>query len=216
MRENCCPLPVPGADPRYRRILWIALVVNAAMFVVELAASAISGSAALAADAVDFAGDAANYGLSLAAIAAGGLWASRAAFAKGLAMGAFGTGVLVFCAWRVVNGAVPEPITMGIVGALALVANLSVAWLLYAYREGDANMRSVWLCSRNDAISNLAVLAAAAGVFGTGSFWPDVMVAALMAALALHSSASILRQARREIDHASPAPGRHSAEPRQG
>ena len=203
MSEHCCPTPAPSADPRYRRILWIALFVNIAMFAVELAASAISGSASLAADAVDFAGDAANYGLSLAAIAAGGAWIARAAFAKGLAMGTFGIGVFAFCAWRIATGAAPEPITMGIIGALALVANLLVAWMLYAYREGDANMRSVWLCSRNDALGNLAVIAAAAGVFGTGSFWPDVAVAALMATLALHSAASILRQSRREIELAS-------------
>jgi Co/Zn/Cd efflux system component len=199
MSEHCCPAPPPSADPRYRRILWIALAVNAAMFLVELGASATSGSAALAADAVDFAGDAANYGLSLAAIAAGGLWASRAAFVKGLAMGSYGIGVLAFCAWRIHLGTPPEPLTMGIIGTLALAANLWVAWLLYAYREGDANMRSVWLCTRNDAISNLAVLAAAVGVFGTGTIWPDVAVAALMASLALYSAFSVIRHARAEL-----------------
>lgn len=199
MSEHCRPAPPPGADPRYRRILWIALAVNAAMFLVELAASATSGSAALAADAVDFAGDAANYGLSLAAIAAGGLWSSRAALVKGLAMGGYGIGVFAFCAWRIHVGTPPEPLTMGIIGTLALAANLWVAWLLYAYREGDANMRSVWLCSRNDAISNLAVLAAAAGVFGTGTFWPDVAVAALMASLALYSAFSVILHARSEL-----------------
>lgn len=199
MSDNCCPAPPPSADPRYRRILWIALAVNAAMFLVELGASATSGSAALAADAVDFAGDAANYGLSLAAIAAGGLWSSRAALVKGLAMGTYGIGVLAFCAWRIHLGTPPEPLTMGIIGTLALVANLWVAWLLYAYREGDANMRSVWLCTRNDAISNLAVLAAAAGVFGTGSFWPDVAVASLMASLALVSASSVIGHARSEL-----------------
>ena len=104
-----------------------------------------------------------------------------------------------FCAWRIVTGAAPEPITMGVIGALALAANLLVAWMLYAYREGDANMRSVWLCTRNDAISNLAVLGAAVGVFGTGTVWPDVAVAMLMASLALWSSFLVLRQARREL-----------------
>lgn len=203
MNDHCCPPPAPGADPRYRKILWTALAVNAAMFAVELAGSAASGSAALAADAIDFAGDAGNYGLSLAAIAAGGLWAPRAALVKGLSMGAFGLGVIAFCVWRIHIGTAPEPITMGIIGTLALAANVWVAWLLYAYREGDANMRSVWLCTRNDAISNLAVLAAAAGVFGTGTFWPDVAVAALMASLALYSAASVLSQARRELQLAN-------------
>jgi len=199
MSEHCCPAPAPSADPRYRRILWIALAVNAAMFLVELVASATSGSAALAADAVDFAGDAGNYGLSLAAIAAGGLWSSRAALVKGVAMGAYGIGVLAFCAWRIHVGMPPEALTMGVIGTLALTANLWVAWLLYAYREGDANMRSVWLCTRNDALSNLAVLAAALGVFGTGAFWPDVAVAALMASLALYSAASVILHARSEL-----------------
>jgi Co/Zn/Cd efflux system component len=199
MSDRCCTQPSSGVDPRYRAILWIALAVNAAMFVVEVLASAASGSAALAADAADFAGDAANYGLSLAAIAAGGAWLSRAALAKGLAMGAYGTGVLVLAGWRLWLGQPPEPIVMGAVGLLALAVNLSVAWLLYAYREGDANMRSVWLCSRNDVLSNVAVLAAAAGVFGTASVWPDVAVAVVMSSLALTSSVSVLRHARREL-----------------
>lgn len=199
MSDACCPPPATSADPRYRRILWIALVVNAAMFLVELAGSAASGSTALAADAIDFAGDAANYGLSLAAIAAGAVWASRTALLKGFGMATFGIGVLALCAWRVWSGVPPEPLTMGIIGTLALAANLWVAWLLYAYREGDANMRSVWLCTRNDAISNLAVLVAAAGVFGTGTVWPDVAVAALMASLALSSAVSVIRSARAEL-----------------
>jgi Co/Zn/Cd efflux system component len=199
MSERCCNHPSSGAGPRYRKTLWIALAVNAAMFLVEVLASAASGSAALAADAADFAGDAANYGLSLAAIAAGGAWLSRAAMVKGLAMGAYGCGVLVLAGWRLWLGQPPEPVVMGAVGLLALAANFGVAWLLYAYREGDANMRSVWLCTRNDVLSNLAVLAAAAGVFGTASVWPDVAVAAVMSSLALSSSVSVLRHAQREL-----------------
>jgi Co/Zn/Cd efflux system component len=197
MSAHCCPTPPAGSG--YRKVLWIALVVNVAMFLVEIAASATSGSAALAADAVDFAGDAANYGLSLAALAAGGLWVSRAALAKGLAMAAYGFGVLAYAGWRLWLGAPPEPITMGVVGALALAANLGVAWLLYAYRNGDANMRSVWLCTRNDAISNLAVLVAAAGVFGTSSVWPDVAVATIMAGLALSSARTVIAGALAEL-----------------
>jgi Co/Zn/Cd efflux system component len=197
MSAACCP--TPPADAGYRKVLWIALAVNAVMFLVEIIASAASGSAALAADAVDFAGDAANYGLSLAAIAAGGLWSSRAALVKGLAMGAYGVGVLAFAGWRLWLGQPPEPFIMGVVGSIALAANLGVAWLLYAYRNGDANMRSVWLCTRNDAISNLAVLAAAAGVFGTASVWPDVAVALLMAGLATSSAAHVVTGARTEL-----------------
>ena len=200
MSDRCCTQPSSGVDPRYRAILWIALAVNAAMFVVEVLASAASGSAALAADAADFAGDAANYGLSLAAIAAGGAWLSRAALAKGLAMGAYGTGVLVLAGWRLWLGQPPEPIVMGAVGLLALAVNLSVAWLLYAYREGDANMRSVWLCTRNDVIGNIAVLAAAAGVFGTGTVWPDVAMAAVLAILGLASGPVVMREALNELN----------------
>jgi Co/Zn/Cd efflux system component len=180
-------------------VLWIALVANAAMFLVEIAASAASGSAALAADAVDFAGDAGNYALSIAALAAGGLWLARAALAKGLAMGAYGVGVLGYAAWRAWLGAPPEPMTMTLVGVLALAANFAVAWLLYAYRDGDANMRAVWLCTRNDVLGNLAVLAAAAGVFGTGTAWPDIAVALIMSAFALHSSVEVVRHARAEL-----------------
>jgi len=197
MSAHCCPTPPAGAG--YRKVLWVALAVNAAMFVVEIAASAVSGSAALAADAVDFAGDAGNYALSIAALAAGGLWVSRAALAKGLAMAAYGIGVLALAGWRLWLGVPPEPMTMGIVGTLALAANLGVAWLLFAYRDGDANMRSVWLCTRNDVLGNLAVLTAAAGVFGSGSVWPDVAVATIMAGLALRSAAEVIRSARAEL-----------------
>lgn len=187
------------AGPGYRKVLWIALAVNAAMFLVEIAAGVSAGSASLAADAADFGGDAANYALSLAAIAAGGLWASRAALAKGVAMGVYGLGVLAYAGWRVVVGAPPEAFTMGAVGTLALCANLFVAWQLYAYREGDANMRSVWLCTRNDVLGNLAVLAAALGVMGTGTVWPDVAVAAVMAALGLHAAREVIVRALTEM-----------------
>ena len=188
-----------SADPRYRRILWIALIVNAAMFVVELGAGTQSGSASLLADAIDFLGDAANYGLSLWVLAMALTWRARAALLKGASMLAFGVFVIGRVAWGVWQGVPPEPFTMGGVGLLALAANLGVAALLYAWREGDANMRSVWLCSRNDAISNLAVMAAALGVFGTASAWPDLAVAAVMATLAVTAGWSVWRQARHEL-----------------
>lgn len=189
----------PSNHPRYRRVLWFALVINAAMFAVELLGGLHAGSVSLLADAVDFFGDAANYGLSLYVLGMAVAWRARAAFLKGLFMGGFGLFVIGQAAWSAWKGWAPEPLTMGAIGALALVANLAVAWMLYAWREGDANMRSVWLCSRNDAIGNLAVMAAALGVFGTGSRWPDLAVAAIMASLALSASASVLAQARREL-----------------
>ena len=188
-------------DPRYQRVLWIALAVNVVMFVVEVAGSYASGSVSLLADSVDFFGDAANYGLTLAVLSMGLAWRARAALVKGISMGAFGVFVLARAAWDVIHGGTPDPVTMGAIGALALAANVGVALLLYRYRSGDANMRSVWLCSRNDAIGNLAVMLAALGVFGTGSQWPDLAVAAIMGALALWASASVMRQSRRELGH---------------
>ena len=187
------------ADGRFRRVLWIALVVNAAMFAVELATAQTASSAALLADSVDFLGDAINYALSLFVLSLSLAARSRAAWLKGASMLLFGAWVIGQLAWHAVNGVVPEPVTMGVVGFLALAANLGVAVLLFAHRDGDSNRRSVWLCTRNDAIGNVAVLAAAAGVFGTGTGWPDVIVAGVMAVLALHSGWQVVRLAAREM-----------------
>jgi len=180
-------------------VLWIALFANAAMFGIELVASVFSGSTALAADAADFLGDSANYALSLGALAIGGAWLSRVALLKGVAMSAYGVGVLAYAGWRAWLGVPPEPLTMGVVGLLALAVNFGVAVLLYRFREGDANMRSVWLCTRNDVIANILVLIAAAGVFSTGTVWPDVGVAAILAVLGLSSGRIVIRQARAEL-----------------
>jgi Co/Zn/Cd efflux system component len=202
MSNHCCASACPPAatrDARYRRILWVALLVNATMFAVELGGGAHAGSASLLADAVDFFGDAANYALSLAVLSMAFAWRARAALLKGACMGVFGLFVLGQTAWNATAGIMPEPVTMGSIGALALLANLGVAALLYAYRSGDANMRSVWLCTRNDAIGNLLVMLAALGVSGSGSGWPDWTVAALMGALALSASVSVIRQARTEL-----------------
>jgi len=180
-------------------VLWIALLANISMFGVELVASVFSGSSALAADAGDFLGDSANYALSLGALALGGVWVPRVALLKGVAMSFYGILVLAYAGWRAWLGAPPEAVTMGVVGFLALAVNFGVAVLLYRFREGDANMRSVWLCTRNDVIANLAVLAAAAGVLGTGSVWPDVAVASILAVLGVTSGRVVLRQARAEL-----------------
>ncbi|BEP96657.1 cation transporter [Acidovorax sp. sif1233] len=188
-----------SADPRYRRILWVALIVNAAMFLLEIGAGLQSGSASLLADAIDFLGDAANYALSLWVLAMALAWRARAALVKGASMLVFGLVVVGRVAWGAWQGIAPEPLTMGSVGLLALAANLGVAVLLYAYREGDANMRSVWLCTRNDVLGNLAVMGAALGVFGTGTAWPDLAVAAVMAWLAITGGWSVIRQARQEL-----------------
>mgnify|MGYP001009117009 CR=1 FL=1 len=186
-------------SPRYRRALWVALILNAVMFFVEIVGGLQSGSVSLLADAVDFAGDAANYGLSLAVLSMGLVWRARAAWVKGVTMGAYGVLVLAKTAWVAAQGIPPEPMTMGLVALLALAVNVGVAIMLYAWRNGDANMRSVWLCSRNDAIGNVAVAIAALGVFGTGSAWPDLLVAGVMATLALTASVTVVRHARAEL-----------------
>lgn len=185
--------------PRYRRVLWVALALNVAMFAVEIGAGFRSGSVSLLADAIDFFGDAANYGVTLAVLSMGLAWRARAAVLKGLSMVGFGLFVAGKTLWSAMQGVPPEALTMGLVGTLALGVNVAVALMLYAFREGDANMRSVWLCSRNDAIGNVAVMLAALGVFGTGTAWPDLAVAAVMAALALSGGWSVLRQARGEL-----------------
>jgi Co/Zn/Cd efflux system component len=191
-------------DPRYRRVLWVALVLNATMFVVELGASWKTGSVSLLADSVDFFGDAGNYALSLAVLGTALSTRAKAALFKAACMCAFGLFVLGKAAWSLQGGLPPEPATMGAVGFVAIAVNGSVALLLYRYRTGDANMRSVWICSRNDALGNVAVMLAALGVFGTGSAWPDLLVAAIMGALALIGSWSVLRQAQVELHHDSP------------
>jgi len=199
MSASCCPPSTPSVDPGYRRVLWIALIVNAAMFAVEVASGIGSGSVSLLADAIDFFGDASNYALSLAVLAMAATVLSRAALVKAACMALFGVFVLGRALWVLLDGSVPEPVTMGVVAIAALVANVGVALLLYRYREGDANMRSVWICSRNDAFGNVAVGLAALGVFGTGSAWPDLAVAAAMAMLALTGAYSVGRQARTEL-----------------
>ena len=193
-------MPAAGGDtPRYRRVLWAALIINAAMFIVEIAAGFQSGSVSLLADAIDFFGDAANYAVTLAVLSMGLVWRARAAVLKAVSMLAFGAFVIGRTIWALTQGTPPEAITMGFIGALALAANLGVAMMLYAFREGDANMRSVWLCSRNDAIGNVAVMIAALGVFGTGTAWPDLAVAAVMATLAITGGWAVLRRARQEL-----------------
>ena len=184
---------------RYRAVLWIVLAINAAMFLIEIIAGLAAGSAALQADALDFFADAANYGISLFVLGLGLHWRARAALLKGASMGLFGLWVIANIVWHMLTGTVPSWSTMGVVGIAALGANLVCLALLYAWRKGDANMRSVWICSRNDVLANIAVLAAAIGVFGTGMGWPDIIVAAVMAVLALQGAVTIIRQARDEV-----------------
>lgn len=203
MGANCCNAASSCAttrlSKRYHKILWLALVVNLGMFAVEIIAGIRADSVSLLADSLDFLGDAANYGISLLVLGMSLTLRARASLFKALCMLVFGVGVLIAAIWHLLSGQVPDAPTMGLVGTLALLANAGVAGLLYAYREGDSNMRSVWLCSRNDALGNIAVLFAALGVFGTGSAWPDLLVASLMAGLAVTSSYQVMRHARQEL-----------------
>ena len=203
MADDCCKAACGTTatlnDPRWRRALWIALGVNAGMFAVEMAAGAAADSRALQADALDFLGDAANYAISLLVAGMALAWRARAALAKGLTLIGLGGWVIITAVLAALGGAAPEPELMGIIGALALAANTGVAIMLYRFRTGDANMRSVWVCSRNDAIGNIAVMAAALGVFGTGTAWPDLIVAALLAVLGISGGIQIVEQARLEL-----------------
>ncbi|MGM0773772.1 MAG: cation transporter [Pseudomonadota bacterium] len=195
-----CSAPEPNSPaPGFRKALWIALWVNLTMFLVEGYASLQSGSVSLLADAIDFFGDSANYLLSLSVLSMGMVWRGRAAMVKGITMTVFGFAVLGRAFWVMQNDITPEPLTMGAVGLLALVANMGVAIMLFRFREGDSDMRSVWLCSRNDAIGNIAVMVAALGVFGTGTAWPDLIVAAIMGSLAITAGTSVMRHARNDI-----------------
>ena len=208
MSASCCSNSAcsgtASLDPTYRRVLWVALVLNAAMFAVEFGASWLSGSVSLLADSIDFFGDAGNYAISLAVLGMSLATRARAALFKAACMGAFGAFVLGKTYWSLQGGTPPEAVTMGAVGLVALAVNAGVAFMLYRFRTGDANMRSVWICSRNDALGNIAVAAAALGVLGTGRAWPDLLVATGMAVLALSGAWTIARQAMQELQSASP------------
>ncbi len=206
MSAACCPPPGPNGNDRasanapiYRRILWAALAINFAMFGVEIAAGIGARSVSLLADSLDFLGDAANYGVSLFVLGMALQWRARASLLKGATMAAFGLWILFVTARHALSGTVPDAPVMGVVGMVALLANCAVAALLYRFREGDSNMASVWICTRNDVIGNLAVMLAALGVFGTGIGWPDFAVGAIMAALALYGAWQIVRHAMAEL-----------------
>lgn len=206
MAERCCTHhQTPAVDPRWRKALWIALVVNAAMFFVELTAGELAESRSLQADALDFFADGANYAISLGVAGMALAWRARAALLKGLSLLVLGGFVLIGAVVAALNGSTPQPSIMTGVGLSALLANLGVALMLYRFRDGDANRRSVWICSRNDAIANIAVVVAAVGVFGTGNAWPDLIVAAIMAALGISGGVKIIRLSVAELTSRSTA-----------
>ncbi|KAB0622305.1 cation transporter [Acinetobacter gandensis] len=199
MACTCSHEPAPKKpDSKFRTALWIALVINFVMFLVELVGGMYAHSSALWADALDFFGDAVNYGVSLAVLGASLYWRASVAFAKGLVMALFGFVVIAKVIYAYVQGIPPEAITMGTIGILALIANIVCAVFLYAFRDGDSNMKSVWLCSRNDVIGNAAVIFAAIGVFGTGSMLPDIIVAVIMAVLGVTGGYQVMKKAQQE------------------
>jgi Co/Zn/Cd efflux system component len=216
MADACCAPPPLKLDPHrgnsaYRRILWIVLAINGLMFLVEIGAGLAAGSASLQADALDFFGDAANYAISLMVVGMALHYRAAAALAKGATMGLFGVWVIGTVIWHLMHGTLPNAFTMGTVGFAALVANAASFGLLWAYREGDANMRSAWICTRNDVLGNLAVLLAAVGVFGTGTGWPDIVVAAIMAGLALQGAIIVIRQSIAELRQPATIPAQYPA-----
>nr|WP_174507077.1 cation diffusion facilitator family transporter [Acinetobacter sp. Marseille-Q1620] len=194
MACSCSHEPVKP-NSKFRTALWIALILNLSMFFVELIGGMYANSVSLWADSLDFFGDAVNYAISLAVLGMSLYWRATVALVKGLTMATFGLVVLIKTLYAYTQGIPPEAITMGVIGILALVVNVIAAVVLYAFREGDSNMQSVWLCSRNDAIGNVAVIFAAIGVFGTGSVLPDLIVALIMASLGLSAGYRIIKTA---------------------
>jgi cation diffusion facilitator family transporter len=198
--SGCCEeKSFDGASSAYRRALYAVIAINAIMFIVEMTAGLMSGSQALKADALDFGGDTATYALSLMVIGASVRTRALASLVKGASLAIIAFAVLVMTIYRVLNGASPEPGTMGLIGFIALLANLTSVFILLRWRDGDSNVRSVWLCSRNDAIGNVGVILAGGLVAFTGSAWPDLVVAVLLASLFLKSASAITLQATREL-----------------
>jgi cation diffusion facilitator family transporter len=190
---------MPANDTAYRRALLIVLFINAAMFAVEGTAGLVGNSVALQADALDFLGDAATYAISLAVLGLALKWRALAALLKGTTMALFGFWVIGAAGYYALTGQTPSAPLMSSIGFAALAANLTSAFVLFRFRAGDSNRRSVWLCTRNDAISNVAVIVAGGAVFATNMGWPDALVGVAMGALALHSAYQVISQARQEL-----------------
>ncbi len=200
MGHDCCAIDHnPTRTAAVRRVLWTVLAINATMFAAEISAGVAAGSLALQADSLDFLGDAATYAVSLFVLSRSLTWRAGAALAKGGAMFAIGLVILASAAIGFTSAEAPAHGTMGLVGSVALAANVACAALLYRFRAAESNLRSAWLCSRNDAVGNVAVLAAAAGVWDTATHWPDLIVGVGMAVLAMVASVQVIRQAVGEL-----------------
>lgn len=199
---TCCEdksCEITAIRERHGRVLWIVLAINASMFLVEGWAGLLAHSTSLLADALDMLGDALVYGFSLFVIARSARWQAGAALAKGGFMLAFGLGVLGEALYKAFHPVMPDVGTMGVIGGIALAANLVCFFLLYRHRDDNLNMSSTWLCSRNDLIANVGVLLAAGGSYLLVSRWPDIVVGAIIASLFLGSAFSVLRQSLRAL-----------------
>lgn len=202
MGAHCCnDVKFDGVDPAYKRVLLVVIAINAFMFLVEMPMGFVGQSQALKADALDFLGDTLTYAISLAVIGKAATLRAKIALLKGVSLAAMGIWVLGSTLYSVFYMPTPAAMIMGSVGFAALAANVISVLLLMRFKDGDANVRSVWLCSRNDAIGNIMVMVAASGVWLSGTGWPDLIVAAFMASLFLSGSFTIIRQARHELTH---------------
>jgi len=203
--SDCCDDKVfEGMSDAYRRALIAVILINAVMFIVEVIAGFMSGSQALLADALDFAGDSATYTISLLVIGASVRTRAMASLFKGGSLAFIAVIILVSSCLRFFSDTVPVAETMGLIGFMALIANLTSLLILMRWREGDSNVRSVWLCSRNDAIGNVGVIMAGVVVAITGAAWPDLVVAIFLASLFLRSAYSIISQATAELKSKAP------------
>ncbi len=205
--DPCCAGALDRSVSTYRRALWIVFAINALMFAIEIGAGLRAGSASLQADALDFLSDAANYAISLAVVGLSLRARAAAALLKGASMGVLGLWVLAVTGWHAWHQTLPEAATMGSVGIAALLANAASFGVLWRYRGSDSNMQSAWICTRNDVLGNCAVLLAAAGVFGTSTGWPDLIVSAIMALLGLQGALIVIRRSAGELSQTgSPMP----------
>jgi Co/Zn/Cd efflux system component len=197
--DHCKPSGQSGVSAEYRKVLWVCLIANAVMFVAQMIASYTAHSVSLLANSVDFFSDAANYGISLYVLDQSLRQRAKASLFKGISLGLVGLWVAFETLHHALQPELPKPLIMIVISMVALAVNVGCAVLLYKYRDGDSNRESVWICSRNDAIGNIAVMTAAAGVFASGTIWPDIIVAAILGWLAATGAWRIIQSAEREL-----------------
>ena len=199
-KTDCCGnVSFEGMTDAYKSVLKYVVAINFVMFIVEMTSGYFAESMSLKADALDFLGDSFTYALSFIVIGKSIETRAKASLFKGVSLAFMAIGVLGFTIYRTIVGSTPDPLTIGLIGALAFCANMASVLLLMRYKDGDSNVRSVWLCSRNDAIGNVLVIIAGIAVAYTELFWPDIIVAFLIAGLFMHSAIQIIRQALKEM-----------------